>query len=479
VLDMENIQEEKKEANELRAMIISISDYANNLPALDFCKNDGEEMYNLLKSLRYEIRDNNKLIGNVKFETMRSAIFEFFTSPAVRPDDTLLFYFSGHGVLDRNANTYFATSDIDPDKPLEKGIPFIFFNEVLQTSKSRKIVTILDCCYSGEAMIGKGGNDDEAATKARKDIENKITEGEGRYLLASSQGYQKSFSMVDKPYSAFTYLLLEGLRENERSIDSNGCVTPESLGKYIDKRIVELPGNAQRPIRKVEASGDIVLAYYPKLLKPKIDYLLKLLLDGKIKEFNKIREQKGYAAINFREVDLNGRNLKGIDLRSVDLTYANLQGANLQGANLEGANLTRSLLEGADLTGSSLKGANLRSSIVRSAKLIGADLGNVGLQESNIMLADLEGANLKGANLFRSFAMSANLRGANLEGANLTGSDLGGANLIGANFQRANLSYANLLEAELQGANLESAKIRETNFDVGRKIVSFDANSKE
>ena len=69
--------EEKKDKK--KALIIGISDYGDNLPSLDFCKNDAEEMYGLLKSLVYEIDDNNKLTGEVKWGKMRDTIIEFFT----------------------------------------------------------------------------------------------------------------------------------------------------------------------------------------------------------------------------------------------------------------------------------------------------------------------------------------------------------------------------------------------------------------
>lgn len=58
-----------------KALIIAISDYTDRrLEPLDFCKNDGEKMYELLKSLHYEISDNHKLIGYVEFDKIKDAI---------------------------------------------------------------------------------------------------------------------------------------------------------------------------------------------------------------------------------------------------------------------------------------------------------------------------------------------------------------------------------------------------------------------
>jgi hypothetical protein len=67
---------------------------------LEFCKNDGDERYGVLESLNYEIQVHHKLVGRVRWVEMRSAIVDFFRNTNVKPSDTLVFYYSGHGVLD-------------------------------------------------------------------------------------------------------------------------------------------------------------------------------------------------------------------------------------------------------------------------------------------------------------------------------------------------------------------------------------------
>jgi hypothetical protein len=57
-----------------KALIISVSDYNDKkLQSLDFCKNDGEQMYQVLMELEYEIPDNlssillSRTIGTMSF----------------------------------------------------------------------------------------------------------------------------------------------------------------------------------------------------------------------------------------------------------------------------------------------------------------------------------------------------------------------------------------------------------------------------
>ena len=63
-------------------------------------------MYETLKFFGYEIPDNNRLIGQISFSQVRPAISKFFTDKIIKPKDTLIFYFSGHGIPDGMGEHY-------------------------------------------------------------------------------------------------------------------------------------------------------------------------------------------------------------------------------------------------------------------------------------------------------------------------------------------------------------------------------------
>jgi len=263
------------EQGEKRALIIGVSEYNDNdIQSLEFCRNDGEKIYETLKSISYKIPDNYKLVGHVQFETMRNAIYDFFDDGNTKADDTLVFYYSGHGIPDTDGDVYLATSEIDPDSPYRRGFSFNELTKMMNNSPSTKIVTILDCCYSGAAKIAKGigkGGDDAAAklgTAAINDKSTKLQKSKGICLLAASQAAQEAYALKEGEHSIFTYYLLEGLSGNEKSVDTFGNVTADSLGKYIHRAIVNLPPDKrpkQTPIRKVEVGDEIILAHYPNL----------------------------------------------------------------------------------------------------------------------------------------------------------------------------------------------------------------------
>ena len=132
------------------ALIIAVSEYTDHdLQRLDFCENDGNELYQFLKLKGYEIPDNRKLIGNVQFEVMRKTVNNFFTDNNLKTYDILIFYYSGHGIPDGYGRTYLASSEIDPNAPFNEGYSFEDLTYLINSSNSSRTVTILDCCYSG------------------------------------------------------------------------------------------------------------------------------------------------------------------------------------------------------------------------------------------------------------------------------------------------------------------------------------------
>ena len=77
-------------------------------------------------------------------------------------------------------------------------------------------------------------------TSIKEDSEA-LEQGEGICILASQSALSGRISLEEQGHSIFTYYMLEGLRGNDESVDSNGNVTPYSLNRYISKKINSLP----------------------------------------------------------------------------------------------------------------------------------------------------------------------------------------------------------------------------------------------
>ncbi len=122
-----------------RALVIGVSDYLK-LEQLRFCQHDGNSMYQVLRSVGYAIPHTNKLVGNISWERMRKAIIDFFDDPAISLDDTLIFYYSGHGVPDIQGDVYLGTSEIDPASPYRGGFALSELTKVVQMTLASKVI---------------------------------------------------------------------------------------------------------------------------------------------------------------------------------------------------------------------------------------------------------------------------------------------------------------------------------------------------
>ena len=89
-----------------------------------------------------------------------TAIYAF--SVPLMNSNILVFYYSGHGVPDSDGDVYISTSQIDVHYPYRLGFSFYELAKMMRRSISKKIVAILDCCYSGSAGISKGSQYDSA-----------------------------------------------------------------------------------------------------------------------------------------------------------------------------------------------------------------------------------------------------------------------------------------------------------------------------
>jgi len=66
----------------------------------------------------------------------------------------LLFYFSGHGVLDDRGQSYLALKDTDSKLLRWTAIPARYITAEIDNSQSQRQVLILDCCHSGAFASG-------------------------------------------------------------------------------------------------------------------------------------------------------------------------------------------------------------------------------------------------------------------------------------------------------------------------------------
>jgi len=434
------VASENNSVGKKKALLVSVSDYDNpSLPGLGFCKNDGDEMMHFLKSQDYEIKV--ALIGRGTYKAVEDAINAFFTNSEILPQDLLLFYFSGHGIIEDKDNHYLATSDSDPKRPWEKAYSIYRLTDMANRCHTKNQVLILDCCYSGGAVAG-GATPENAAKLGKGGIETILGQGiKHGCLLASCQAHERSYGMID--HSVYTSRLLSGLKGIKyETADRKGNVTPKLLAKYIYDMMMSLPADQrpkQKPIETLIAS-DLILAHYERLKgdpnESENEKLLALLREGKIQEFNETRQKNNYPAIYLINADLSNTNLENANLRGIILDNSNLQKADLKSTNLRCTSLRHADLRNSRIFGASIVDSNLQEADLRGAEILGASIVDSNLQEVDLRGASLIGVNFYGVTSFvRAKLQNTTILGSLFNGTiNFAGAELNETSIQGARF---------------------------------------------
>ena len=135
---------------QLRAMIAGIEDHLHysDLPS---ARADVESLKQLLSSAASESQWELIPFEKGTKDDLASTAKSFFAAGS--EDDTLLFYFSGHGAVD-DRDLYLVVGPTVPDDLVITAFPVRALANYARSSPARQKVVILDCCFSGEAAEG-------------------------------------------------------------------------------------------------------------------------------------------------------------------------------------------------------------------------------------------------------------------------------------------------------------------------------------
>ncbi|MER6421129.1 caspase family protein [Streptomyces sp. NPDC001137] len=122
---------------------------------------------------------------------------------AMTATDTLLVYFSGHGVLGADLSLHLALTGTDENDLRWTSIPFEAVREIFEASPCPNKVLILDCCNSGQVLDSLMGAQAEAGDALNI---------RGTYILTSSSRDLPSYAPVGERYTAFSGELIRLLR---------------------------------------------------------------------------------------------------------------------------------------------------------------------------------------------------------------------------------------------------------------------------
>ncbi|HEY3140963.1 MAG TPA: caspase family protein [Acidimicrobiales bacterium] len=198
-------------------------------------------------------------VVNQSGPTVQQELERFFSGR--KPDDLLLVYFSCHGVKDATGRLYFATTNTTFDLLRSTGISASFVSEQMELTRSKRIVLLLDCCYSGAFLKGFRARGDDSVGV------NQL-EGRGRAVITASRSTEYAFEADELTEenalpSVFTGAIIEGLSTGAADRDGDGVVTVDELYDFVYDHVRGKVAG-QTPGRWVNLEGELVVARNPR-----------------------------------------------------------------------------------------------------------------------------------------------------------------------------------------------------------------------
>ena len=203
--------------------------------------------------------DEVVVLIDANFADAYAAIGELFRVEL--SDDTIVLYYSGHGLPDERGHLYLATRNTSAANPDGNSIPAAEIKRMMSSSRSRRQVLVLDCCYSGAFGAAK----DRTPLAISSDTFS--TQGFGQHVLTASRSVERAYegnSEIDGvETSLFTHFLIRGLETGEAARAGEDQVTVGDLYNYVYHRVIS-HSNKMRPQMWVdEGQGELVIARNP------------------------------------------------------------------------------------------------------------------------------------------------------------------------------------------------------------------------
>jgi hypothetical protein len=160
----------------------------------------------------------------------------------VKTEDTVFFYYCGHGALGTDGNYYLVSHDakIRNGRVVQgTGISQNELIEKLRTVAAKRVLMIFNACFSGNISPSLDiGEQNLEASGLSEDVSNALLgTGQGRIIITACREDQKSY-IGSGALTIFTQALVDGLK-GRGVANSNGYISAYSLYEHVYETVSE------------------------------------------------------------------------------------------------------------------------------------------------------------------------------------------------------------------------------------------------
>ena len=219
------------------AVLIGNREFPNEpgLPLLRCPLNDVRDMAELLKTEQhgpYQVTVLEDQAHHVIHRSIYSAL-----KNAGR-EDRVLIYYAGHGKLsDDDGSLYLASHNTQLDYLPATSVAAADVMKFMNSSASKQLIFILDCCYSGavdkllSGAVFRGELADGVAGNLRG------AGGRGSYILTASTSLQRAEEREGDKNGLLTKHLIAGIRDGRADRDDDGLISMHELTQYVQDQV--------------------------------------------------------------------------------------------------------------------------------------------------------------------------------------------------------------------------------------------------
>ncbi|MBI3946868.1 MAG: SUMF1/EgtB/PvdO family nonheme iron enzyme [Armatimonadetes bacterium] len=237
------------------ALLVGVEAYENEqISRLKFTLNDVKVLADTLTNIAGFPAGNVRVMtsdmkGTGDYPTNLNVLAALETlAERIQPEDTFLFYFSGHGFIRKESTQeqhFLGTVNVDPRsiRFLEMtSISLATLRDVMKKVRALQTIFILDACRN-DPEAGRG----DADNKMTGDFKSVVIRAASGYdrrtglsgsgiLFACSEG-QRAYEWSAKEHGVFTFYLIEGMKEGARG--DRGQLTLPGLANYVQVKVAE------------------------------------------------------------------------------------------------------------------------------------------------------------------------------------------------------------------------------------------------
>lgn len=265
----------------LWVLLVGVNKYQDeNLPALRYsaldCQGLGEALAEATQGFPHKevIIHHDFAVQVPHLKIVRTSLKQIVSE--AKPQDTILFYFSGHGVLEPDSQqVVLCLADTEKGNLLDTSLGLQELLQMLGNSSAHQQLVWLDACHSGGMTLrgsrGEGVPLLNPTLQLVEVLRQRAAQSKGFYALLSCDHTQQSWEFPELGHGVFTYYLMRGLLGE--AADSQGVIDADGLYKYVYHQTLQYIDKINQQLRLINqqkrSRGDTELHSEYPLQTPK------------------------------------------------------------------------------------------------------------------------------------------------------------------------------------------------------------------